>query len=392
MISRVIVIVLDACGIGEAPDSAAFGDSGSNTLVNTARAVGGLICPNLERLGLGHLDDIMGVNPVPFPDGCYGKMVELSPGKDSTTGHWELMGVVVDRPFPLYPNGFHPRIIDQFTSLTGRGVLGNCPASGTEIIARFGDQHLATGDLIVYTSADSVFQIAAHEEVVPLEELYRCCRVAREILTGDDAVARVIARPFVGASGHYVRTHSRRDFSLPPPRPTLLDRLMARGVETVGIGKIDDLFAGQGLTAKLHTTGNDDGMRQTTDALDRFPTGLIFINLLEFDMLWGHRNDPRGFARALERFDQQLGLLLDHLTPSDALFISADHGCDPTTPSTDHSRELVPLLAFGHALKQGVDLGRRSSFADLAATIGEVFGIDEIEHGRSFLDGILPDA
>jgi len=305
MINRVIVIVLDACGIGEAPDAAAFGDSGSNTLVHTARAVGGLACPNLERLGLGHLDNVAGVHPVQSPEGCYGKMVELSPGKDSTTGHWELMGVVLNRPFPLYPNGFHPSIIDRFKNLTGRCVLGNCPASGTEIIARLGDQHCATGDLIVYTSADSVFQIAAHEEVIPVDELYRYCQIAREILTGNDAVGRVIARPFIGTSGHYLRTHRRRDFSLSPPRPTLLDRLLTERIETVGIGKIDDLFAGQGLSVKIHTTDNDDGMRQTMEALNRFPGGLIFTSLVEFDMLWGHRNDPQGFARALERFDGQ---------------------------------------------------------------------------------------
>ena len=389
MITRVIVIVLDACGIGEAPDSAAFGDSGSNTLVHTARAVGGLTCPNLERLGLGHLDNIAGIEAVPSPEGCFGTMAERSPGKDSTTGHWELMGLVLDHPFPLYPAGFPPRILEPFAKLTGRGIVGNCTASGTEIIARLGSQHCSTGDLIVYTSADSVFQIAAHEEVVPVDELYRYCRIAREILTGNDAVGRVIARPFVGVPGDYVRTHRRRDFSLVPPRPTLLDHLMAKGIETVGIGKIDDLFAGQGLSVKLHTTDNDDGMRQTMRALEQFKSGLIFTNLVEFDMLWGHRNDAAGFASALERFDRQLGQLLERLAPTDALFISADHGCDPTTVSTDHSRELVPLIVFGTVLGKGVDLGRRTTFADLAATVGDIFDVTALNAGQSFLGNIV---
>lgn len=385
MIRRVIVIVLDACGIGEAPDSAAFGDSGSNTIVHTAEAVGGLNCPNLENLGLGHLDSIMGINPVASPAGSFGKMTEVSPGKDSTTGHWELMGLVLDRPFPLYPDGFPRVLVDSFAKQTGRGVLANCPASGTEIIARLGAQHCATGDLIVYTSADSVFQIAAHEDVVPVEQLYRYCEIARTLLTGEHAVARVIARPFVGSPGRFLRTHRRRDFSVRPPRPTLLDRLMTRGIETVGIGKIDDLFAGQGLSVKLHTVDNDDGMEQTIESLNRFPSGLIFTNLVEFDMLWGHRNDAHGFAQALERFDHQLGTLLELLRPTDALFISADHGCDPTTPTTDHSRELVPVLACGPALRRGTNLGVRSSFADLAATIGEIFGVSGVERGHSFL-------
>lgn len=392
MIRRVIVIVLDACGIGEAPDAAAFGDSGSNTIVHTAAAVGGLACPNLERLGLGCLDDIKGIRRIASPMGSFGKMIEVSPGKDSTTGHWELMGLVLDRPFPLYPQGFPARLIEPFVECTGRGVLGNCPASGTEIIAQLGERHCASGDLIVYTSADSVFQIAAHEVIVPVEELYRYCEIARALLTGEDAVARVIARPFVGAPGKFVRTHRRRDFSIRPPRPTLLDRLMAREIETIGIGKIDDLFAGKGLSVKLHTVDNDDGMRQTIAALDQYQDGLIFTNLVETDMLWGHRNDAPGFARALERFDQQLGPMLARMTDTDALFISADHGCDPTTPSTDHSRELVPVLAYGPALNQGVDLGTRSCFADVAATIGEIFGLSGVTQGHSFLKNISPSS
>jgi phosphopentomutase len=384
VINRAIVIVLDACGIGEAPDTAAFGDTGSNTIVHTAEAVGGLNCPNLERMGLGHLDEIMGIAPAQAPIASYATMREQSAGKDSTSGHWELTGLVLDQPFPVYPNGFSREIIGRFTAETGRGVLGNLPASGTEIIKELGDRHCETGELIVYTSADSVFQIAAHEGVVPINELYRYCRIAREILQGDDAVGRVIARPFVGTSGNYLRTSGRRDFSLSPPRPTLLNHLMDRGIETVGIGKIDDLFAGNGLSVKIHTESNIDGMNRTIAACADYKTGLILTNLIETDMLWGHRNDPRGFANALEQFDKDLGRLLAAMAPHDVLFVSADHGCDPTTPSTDHSRELVPLLAYGPAIRAGVNLGRRECFADLAATIADVFGVTHPEAGTSF--------
>jgi phosphopentomutase len=387
-IDRTIVIVLDACGIGEAPDSAAYGDSGSNTIVNTARAVGGLNCPHLQRLGLGNITGIPGVPPSPNPLGSYGVMQERSAGKDSTTGHWELMGLVLEKPFPVYPEGFGPHLIGPFESETGRKVIGNCPASGTEIIQRLGDRHVGTGDLIVYTSADSVFQIAAHEDVVPVTELYRYCQIARRLLNGNDAVGRVIARPFVGSSGNYTRTPRRRDFSLKPIRPTLLDHLNAAGIETIGIGKIDDLFAGQGLAVKIHTESNDEGMDAIVAALSRHARGLIFVNLVETDMIWGHRNDPRGFADALERFDARLGELLARLKRSDALFISADHGCDPTTPSTDHSRELVPLLCHSPNLRGGVDLGRRETYADLAATLAEIWGVTNPGPGTSFLEPV----
>ena len=389
-LSRVIVIVLDGCGIGEAPDSEAFGDSGSNTIANTARAVGGLDCPNLGRLGLGHLSDIAGMTPDKEPLGCYGTMREQAAGKDSTSGHWELMGVTLRRPLPTYSDGFPSSIIDAFVESTGRRVVGNCPASGTEIIAQWGKRHIETGELIVYTSADSVFQIAAHEEIVPVEELYRCCRVARRILNGPHAVGRVIARPFVGESGHFTRTERRRDFSLEPPEPTMLDLLMTMGVPTIGIGKIDDLFAGRGLSVKIHTHDNLDGMNRTLSALRDHSRGLIFTNLVEFDMTWGHRNDPHGFAAALRGFDRQLGTCLPILNADDALFIVADHGCDPTTPSTDHSRELVPLLAYGPGLRRGVDLGCRDTYADLAATIGEVFGVPHRAAATSFLGDIIP--
>lgn len=394
MIHRALVIVLDSCGIGHAPDADAFGDAGSNTLVNTARAVGGLDCPHLGRLGLGCLDEIAGVPPAPAPLACYGRMQEQAAGKDSTTGHWELMGVVLERPLPVYPQGFGPHILDPFREQTGRGVLGNIPASGTRIIADLGAQHIASGDLIVYTSADSVFQIAAHEDIVPVEELYRACEIARAILRGPDAAGRVIARPFVGEPGAFERTARRRDFSLQPPAPTLLDRLMAMGVPTIGIGKIDDLFAGSGLSVKIHTKDNADGMKQTMAALSQHTRGLIFTNLVDFDMIWGHRNDPQGYADALHRFDRRLGELLPILRPNDVLFLVADHGCDPTTPSTDHSRELVPLLAYGPGLRSGVDLGTRSSFADLAATLAVIFSVPEDSagpvNGTSFLGDMLP--
>jgi phosphopentomutase len=301
------------------------------------------------------------------------------------------MGIILDEPFPVYPHGFGPHVIEAFERESGRTVIGNCPASGTEIIQRLGDQHVATGALIVYTSADSVFQIAAHEEVVPVAELYRYCEVARRILVGADAVGRVIARPFVGTSGTYSRTPRRRDFSLKPPRSTLLDHLQSAGIETVGIGKIDDLFAGQGLSTAIHTASNAEGMDRTLGALDEHPEGMIFVNLVETDMVWGHRNDPRGFAGALEQFDARLGDMLSRLTPADALFISADHGCDPTTPSTDHSREVVPILCYGPGLGRGVNLGRRQTYADLAATLAGIHGVTPTGGGESFLPLISID-
>ena len=391
-LKRAIVIVLDGCGIGEAPDSAEYGDAGSNTIVNTARAVGGLDCPNLGRLGLGRLDRILGVAPDPAPTGCFGKMRERAAGKDSTSGHWELMGVTLDRPLPVYPRGFAAHILGPFIDQTGRSVLGNKPASGTAIIDELGEEHLASGKWIVYTSADSVFQIAAHEDLIPVEELYRACRIARAILTGPDAVGRVIARPFVGKPGSFSRTHRRRDFSLEPTGDTVLDQLARAGYATVGIGKIDDLFAGRGLSVKIHTESNDDGARKTLQAMAEHDSGLIFTNLVEFDMVWGHRNDPIGFARGLAEFDRHLGAILTKVRDDDALFIVADHGIDPTTPSTDHSRELIPLLVYGPGLRAGLDLGLRDSYADLAATLREVFRLPENDRsamaGHSFLSEI----
>lgn len=388
-LNRAIVIVLDGCGIGEAPDTAAYGDSGSNTIVNTARAVGGLKCPNLGRFGLGYLDDILGMPRDPAPIGCFGKMQERAAGKDSTSGHWELMGVTLSQPLPVYPTGFGPHILNPFIARTGRGVIGNKPASGTAIIDELGEEQLKTGAWIVYTSADSVFQIAAHEELIPVDALYNACRIAREILIGPDAVGRVIARPYVGTPGAFTRTHRRRDFSLEPTGVTVLDRLFRAGIPTVGIGKIDDLFAGRGIMHKVHTENNPDGMAKLLEALAAHPSGFIFTNLVEFDMVWGHRNDPVGFAKGLADFDSWLPSLLSSMRESDALFIVADHGIDPTTPSTDHSRELIPLLVYGPALRKGVNLGTRSTYADLAATLAEMFNLPDTAidrvNGTSFL-------
>ncbi|WP_447972634.1 phosphopentomutase [Nitrospira sp. Kam-Ns4a] len=390
MINRVILIVLDSLGVGELPDAPAYGDAGSNTLAHVAAAVGGLRVPNLESLGLGLIGEFAGLRRIGQPDGCFGKMAELSPGKDTTTGHWELAGLVVETPFPTYPKGFPPDVIEPFQEATGRKVLGNRAASGTEIIKELGEEHLRTGSPIVYTSADSVFQIAAHERVIPTEELYRLCRTARQLLRPPHQVARVIARPFVGEPGAFVRTERRRDFSIEPPGRTLLDGLQASGQPVVGIGKIQDLFNGRGIGRAIHTGNNQAGMDETLRALKTVPRGLIFVNLVDFDTLYGHRNDAPGYARALEAFDLRLGELLKGLREGDVLFLTADHGNDPTTPSTDHSREYVPLLAWGPRLARGVNLGTRRSFADLGQTVADALGATRLPWGESFLDALVP--
>ncbi|ACX52426.1 phosphopentomutase [Ammonifex degensii KC4] len=383
------MVVLDGVGIGALPDAHRYRDEGSNTLGNLARAVGGLDLPHLTAWGLGNIGEILGVDPVEEPLASYGKMAEASPGKDTTTGHWELMGVILERPFPVYPQGFPPEIIRTFEERIGRKVLGNKPASGTVIIEELGPLHLETGYPIVYTSADSVFQIAAHEEVIPVEELYRMCRIAREILTGEHAVARVIARPFTGKPGSFRRTPRRHDFSLPPPRPTLLDALVERGYEVVGIGKIPDIFAGRGITRSLPAKDNQENLQVTIKAVKNMAPGLVFTNLVDFDTLYGHRNDLQGFARALREFDAALPRLAEALPEDGILFVTADHGCDPTTPSTDHSREYVPLLVWGGSrLGRGVNLGVRETFADLAATVANLFGFSW-PVGKSFAD-LLP--
>lgn len=389
-LSRAIVIVLDSVGIGALPDAAAYGDEGSNTVGNIARAVG-LRVPTLRTLGLGRVVEL-GSGPDGPPCGAYGRMAERSAGKDSVTGHWELMGVVLDRPFPTFPAGFPPAIIEAFEQRIGRRVLGNVVASGTEIIDRLGAEHMRTGRPIVYTSADSVFQIAAHEEVIPLPELYRMCEVAFDLVSRGHGVGRVIARPFRGRPGHFVRTANRHDYALEPAGDTLLDRLSAAGWPVVAIGKIRDLFAGRGVTRAVPTRGDLDGLDAVERELAATPRGLVFANLVDFDTVYGHRNDVEGYARHLEEVDARLGLLLPVLAPGDLLVVTADHGNDPTTPSTDHSREYVPVLVSGGGVRAGTDLGLRSTFADLGQTLAALFGVEPLAHGASFADRLFGDA
>jgi phosphopentomutase len=390
MANRVILIVLDGVGIGAMPDAADYGDEGAHTLAHVAEAAGGLRVPNLEALGLGHLGALAGVRRTAQPDGCFGKMAALSNGKDSTIGHWEMTGVVLEKPFPTYPNGFPPDIISAFQKAIGRKTLGNYAASGTTIIQEMGLQHLQTGSPIVYTSADSVFQIAAHEQVIPVEELYGMCRMARKLLAPPHQVARVIARPFAGEPGAFTRTSGRRDFSIEPPAPTLLDGLKADGYPVIGIGKIDDLFKGRGLTRAMPTKSDQATLEETMQTLQSIPRGLIFANLIEFDTLYGHRNDAAGFAQAVQAFDARLPDILGRMQPDDLLCITADHGNDPTRPGTDHTREHVPLLVYGAHMARGVNLGTRKSFADLGQTIAEALGSKRLAWGESFLHSVLP--
>jgi phosphopentomutase len=385
---RVVILLLDGVGCGELPDAEEYDDTGSNTLGNLSRAVGGLNLPNLGRLGLGNITDIEGVAPSGNSEASHGRMAETSPGKDSTSGHWEVAGLVLKKPFPVFPAGFPDEFIRGFESAIRRGTLGNKPASGTEIIRELGDEHVRTGKPIVYTSADSVLQVAAHEDVVPVEELYGICGTARRMLAGELLVGRVIARPFTGRNGAYTRTPRRRDFSCPPPEPTLLDNTKAAGLPVVAIGKVDDLFAGRGFTESRHSVDNDECVDHVLDAMGRHEEGLIFANLVQFDMDWGHRNDPGSFARGLEAFDGRLLELERRVGDNDMVFITADHGNDPTTPSTDHSREHVPLLVFGPRVKPGIDLGTRPSFADLGRTAAEHLGVKPTPDGTSFLPAI----
>jgi phosphopentomutase len=386
---RVIIVVLDSAGIGEMPDAAEYGDEGSNTLGNIAAAVSGFSLPNLEKLGLGNIDGIVGFKPVGEPLGCYGKMAERSAGKDTTTGHWELAGITLQRPFPVYPDGFPEEVVRRFENEIGTKTLGNYPASGTVIINELGHQHVKTGYPIIYTSADSVFQVAAHEDVIPPDRLYRICRIARRILTGEHAVGRVIARPFTGTEGNYTRTANRRDFSLEPPDKTLLDHVKEAGLEVKAVGKIDDIFAGRGITESVHTQGNMDGVDKTIRFIREDFSGLIFANLVDFDMKFGHRNDTVGYANALREFDGRVPEIIGSMKEHDILFITADHGCDPTTASTDHSREYVPLLVYGRNARRGVDLGTRKTFSDLAQTAAEYLGIDARFGAESFLSDIV---
>ena len=386
--TRVIVLVLDSVGIGELPDAPAYGDEGSDTLGHIAAEVP-LQVPVLRSLGLGHLVALDG--PTPSAIGAYGRMAEVSAGKDSVTGHWELMGLVLDRPFPTFPEGFPAALIAEFERRIGRATLGNVVASGTEIITRLGVEHMRTGSPIVYTSADSVFQIAAHEDVIPVTELYRMCDVAFELAARGAGVGRVIARPFAGSPGAFVRTANRHDYALDPFKDTLLDCLTRRGITVTSIGKIADLFAGRGVTRSMPTSSDADGIAKLRIALSEVDEGLIFANFVDFDTLYGHRNDVAGYGANLEQFDAQLSGILLQLRPRDLLVVTADHGNDPSTPSTDHSREYVPLLVAGSNVHAGVDLGTRTSFADLGQTIAENFGVGPLAHGKSFLEDIVGD-
>lgn len=382
---RAIIIILDSVGIGELPDAYKYGDRGSNTLGNLANAIGGLDLPNLTQLGLGNIAPIKGIPPIGSPVACFGKMAERSKGKDTITGHWELMGIVTKHPFPTYPNGFPKIIIKTFQDAIGTKIIGNKPASGTEIINELGKLHMETGYPIVYTSADSVFQIAVHEKIIPIEKLYKFCQIARGLLKSPHNVARVIARPFTGKPGAFKRTERRKDFSIKPPQPTLLDKINS----TLGIGKIRDIFAGHGITKSIHIRNNSEGIKKTINAIQNDKKHkLIFTNLIDFDMLYGHRNDVQGYYKALREFDKYIPSIQKAMRGHDILFITADHGCDPTTSSTDHSREYVPLLVYGDGIKSGISLGTRKSFSDIAQTLAELWGLPKLKNGKSFLDKI----
>jgi phosphopentomutase len=386
---RVLILVLDSVGIGELPDAGLYGDEGSDTLGHLAEAVGGFNLPNLEALGLGNIKPLAGMRPQGSPLAFYGKMGEASKGKDTTTGHWEMAGSISERAFPTYPSGFPQEIIGAFGQATGRPIIGNYPASGTEIIKDLGEEHMRTGALIVYTSADSVFQIAAHEEIVPVEELYRYCEIARSMLHGEHGVGRVIARPFIGSPGSFKRTDRRHDFSLPPPIDTVLDAAAKGGLSVRGIGKIKDIFAGKGITDSRHSHNNRDGIGIFIEEIGKsWGSGILFINLVDFDMLFGHRNDTAGYYAALQEVDSFLPAILEAMKAGDLLIITADHGCDPTTASTDHSREYVPLLVYGKWMGKGESLGTRETFSDIANTAAEYLGLEARFPGESFLGAL----
>lgn len=379
---RIFLIVLDSCGIGALPDAEAFGDAGVHTL-RSCYETGKLQIPTLLKLGLGNVEGVEFLEKQEQPAAAYGRCLEQSMGKDTTTGHWEIAGLISPNPMPTYPNGFPQEIIEAFCKETGRGILCNKPYSGTEVIKDYGDEHVKTGKLIVYTSADSVFQIAAHEEVVPLEDLYQYCKIARRILTGEHAVGRVIARPFVGVDGVYTRTANRHDYSLEPYAATMLDVMKDAGKEVVAIGKITDIFAGKGVTESIFAHSNEEGMQRTMEAVKREFEGLCFTNLVDFDMIYGHRNDAEGYTKALNQFDQWLGKFVEQLGDEDALIITADHGCDPGDVSTDHTREYVPLLVYGKQIRP-IDLDTRTTFADIAATVCDWLGVQLDTKGKSF--------
>ncbi|KXB70206.1 phosphopentomutase [Peptostreptococcus anaerobius] len=388
-IKRVFLIVLDSFGIGELEDAADYGDEGSNTLAAIVKS-DKFKAPNLQKLGLFNIEGVDHSMAVEKPLASFARLKEMSKGKDTTIGHWEIAGIVSNKPHPTFPNGFPKDFLEEFSKRTGRGYLCNMPYSGTAVIERYGQEHMKTGDLIVYTSADSVFQIAAHEEVVSLDELYRYCEIARELLKGDDlGVGRVIARPFVGEPGNFTRTPNRHDYSLVPPKKTVMDELLEEGKDSIGVGKIYDIFAGKGIAQTHKMKNNEDGMNITIDLMDKDFEGMCFTNLVDFDMKFGHRNDIDGYANATTEFDLQLGQMMDKMRDDDLLILTADHGCDPSTPSTDHSREHVPMLAYGKMIKEGIDLGTRTSFSDIAKTISEAFSTKGEIEGNSFYKNIV---
>ena len=387
--NRVIIIVLDSVGIGEMPDAELYGDKGSNTLGNIAKSIGGLRLPNMGKLGLGNIGDIYGIKKIDNPLGNYGKCAELSKGKDTVTGHWEISGVVLEKPLKTFPNGFPTEIIEEFQDSIGRKIIGNKVASGTEIIKELGEEHVKTGYPIVYTSADSVFQIAAHEEVIPLENLYDMCKIARKMLTGENTVGRIIARPFIGEKGNYTRTPNRRDFALDPFNKTILEYIKEDNLNVMAVGKIEDIFNGKGVTEAVHIKNNSEGVDRTIEYMKEDKEGLIFTNLVDFDMLYGHRNDIEGYAKALVEFDKKLPEIISTMKNEDILIITADHGCDPTTASTDHSREYIPLLVYGKSIKSGVNLGIRSCFCDIGKTVLDILHIKNNLYGESFKDKLI---
>ncbi|NLJ89116.1 MAG: phosphopentomutase [Epulopiscium sp.] len=390
MIKRVIWIILDSVGMGAMPDADKYGDAGSNTIANVYKKVGGLHIPNLINLGLGNIEGMKEVAKIDNPVGCYARLAEKSNGKDTITGHWEMGGIITENPFPTYPNGFPEEVIEAFEKKTGLKAMGNKVASGTEIIDELGEEHIKTGNPIVYTSADSVFQIAAHEEIIPIERLYEICSISRKILSGEHKVARVIARPFIGdKKGSFTRTSNRRDYAVKPPHDTILDKVKEKNLDVIAIGKISDIFCGQGVTEALHTKDNMDGINKTIEFIKRDNKGLIFTNLVDFDAKWGHRNNYEAYGKGLEDFDRRLIDIINAMNEEDVLIINADHGCDPTFPGTDHTREYVPFLAYGEKLKKNVDLKTRESFADIGQTIGELLGTEKIKNGKSFAKDII---
>ncbi|MEG2353743.1 MAG: phosphopentomutase [Clostridium sp.] len=389
MIKRAILIILDSVGVGELPDAELYGDKGSNTLGNISKKLGGLYLPNMEAIGLGNINGVVGVNKVENPTGAFGKSDELSKGKDTITGHWEIAGVVLKEALNTYPQGFPKEIMDEFENKIGTKTLGNIVASGTEIIKNLGEEHEKTGYPIIYTSADSVFQIAAHEDVIPLERLYDMCKIARAMLVGDKTVGRVIARPFNGEAGSYKRTANRHDYALDAPEKTMLEYIVDSGKAVMAVGKIEDIYNKKGITESVHINGNMDGVNKTLEFIKNNKEGLIFTNLVDFDMNFGHRNDPEGYGLALQDFDNRLPEILSNMKESDILIITADHGCDPTTPSTDHSREYIPMLIKGKYIKPGVNIGIRKSFCDIGKTILEILNIENELAGESFAKDII---